>query len=71
MLLRMDWDEWLAATEIYRELAIATHRTANRPMPVPPPPTIAQTLEAADATPTADPPEEGSDQTDLVINIKL
>jgi tetratricopeptide (TPR) repeat protein len=31
-LLRVDWDQWHWATEVYPELTFATHQVANRPI---------------------------------------
>ncbi len=52
-VLRMDWDEWLLATDIYPDLALATHRTTNRPIPVQPAPLVPEYVEET-ASPTGD-----------------
>ena len=42
----MDWDDWELATDIYPDLAVATHRTTNRPIPVQPAPLVPEFDEA-------------------------
>jgi tetratricopeptide (TPR) repeat protein len=49
LLLRIDWDQWVWGTEIYQELAMVTHRTANRPIPIQPTPLVPAGFEDVSA----------------------
>jgi hypothetical protein len=53
-LLRVDWDAWHAATEVYPELTFATHQIANRPI---------RLQHAADTTAPLEADERGSGAT--------
>ena len=33
-LLRIDWDDWRRAGDVYPELTFESHRSANRPIPI-------------------------------------
>lgn len=53
LLLRIDWDQWRPAGDVYFELTFETHRSANRPIPVEslPPVPEAAPEDPADAFP--------------------
>ncbi len=48
-VLRVDWEDWELAAGVYPELAIATHRTTNRPIPVQPAPSVAEVMDQSSA----------------------
>ena len=53
-VLRIDWDDWELAVGVYPDLAIATHRTTNRPVPVQPAPSVAEVMTEAHIAETAE-----------------
>jgi tetratricopeptide (TPR) repeat protein len=63
-LWRIDGDQWLPAGDIYPELVLQTHRSANRPIPIP----ISQVeeVEPAEEAEAAEGLQQGDSQFDFL-----